>query len=232
VITITRRKLAGLASASVAVAVATVALPGGVAYAAQPEGGRLGHVARALAAVIMHDAQKSRSAARTSVQVSIGCCGRTVLAVDYRARSGEYSPSGVYKLLVEKEGRTIHRVTVSATPTKTRYSFGARTDATPTFDLSITHSRALFFGQSWRGEISYDDNPCPFLPPPPTASPPMPAQCVGGGELAVIPEHANVAALKEVFEQALAVLSAARHHEPISTWDPRPAGEVWIGTTS
>jgi hypothetical protein len=88
---------------------------------------------------------------------------------------------------------------------------GTKPDGTPTYELTISSVRRD--GGRWGGYVAYDANACPYHP--------QLSQCTGFGRAYPLEDQTH-AGLTRVFSQALAVISQARHHKPVSTPDPEP----------
>lgn len=156
------------------------------------------HDAEGLAARIRADAQRGDSAAMTSVKVVKGCCGVRVLAVYERARPGRFARYGAYnlELVIGRVGK-IEKIEITEYTTHRDYHFKRETGS-PTYSIDIGSA-----AEHWSIGIGHAYHPDDIYTT---------------GKVAYHYEEAQLTAveLQTLFTQALAVLTKAERHAPVS----------------
>jgi hypothetical protein len=189
------------------VALAGALLRTAPAGARVPERPRIASLAHLLAARIRHDAR--RGGPRSTTKVIRGRHdGRRTLVVFYRARPGEYSQDGAYRLALETEGGEVREAAIEEFRTSARYHFGA-TPIEVTFALRAFHDRSPLSRGHWVADIEHNFAGCNSEPPPLTV-------CEGIGRDHLLSERDPPAMLRAAFRSVDALMARARSHAPIT----------------
>lgn len=194
-----RRSLASTCAVLIALMIWVMAIAPMVQAGSPPEVIKLAaHDAQNLAARIQAAARRRGSTAMTSVKVITGCCGVRALEVFERARPGSVPRYGVYYLgLVTKPGGRIEKITLSEDTTKRGYRLGAATDGPEySFGLGPGHGNwSIVVGHAHHHDDRYTTE-----------------------KVAYHYEEAQLTAegLQALYAQALAVLTKAERHAPVS----------------
>jgi hypothetical protein len=158
---------------------------------------QVAHDAQSLAMRIRHDARRGGSVSMTAVKVVKGCCGVRALEVYERARPGSFAHYGVTYLQLVTQGASIQKVAIHEFTTKRGYRFGEAYGETPySIDIGPTQGHwSISVGHAYHPDEEYTT-----------------------GKVVLHSQEAELTAaeLQVLYAQALAVLTKAEHHAPVS----------------